>query len=49
MKQTLILAALIAAVAILLTACGGGDYEPEDDAVPPQRPVDCQAAPAVCR
>lgn len=49
MMKTVILAALIATVALLLTACGGGDYEPEDDSVPPQRPVNCQPAPAICR
>lgn len=48
MKKTVILAALIATVAILLTACGGGDPEPLDERVPPPRPLNCQASPAAC-
>ena len=47
--KTVILSALIAAVMLLLTACGGGDPDPVDDRVPPPRPIDCQASPATCR
>ena len=34
----------------LLTACGGGDPEPEiDEQVPSPGPVRCQAFPGICR
>lgn len=39
---------LILAILFALTACGGGDYEPEED----QKTIDppnCQVTPNLCR
>lgn len=41
---------IAATIAMLLTACGGGDPEPADDGrVPPPGPVNCEVRPEVCK
>ncbi len=42
---------LTAALAILLTARGGGsgDPEPDDGKVPPPGPVNCDVRPELCK
>lgn len=40
---------IAAALAALLTACGGGDPEPSDEQVPTPGPVNCRERPAICR
>lgn len=39
---------ILAALAALLTACGGGDPEPSDEHVPAPGPVECRLNPAIC-
>lgn len=40
---------ILATLAALLTACGGGDPEPIDEQVPAPGPVNCQVNPAICK
>lgn len=46
MRRLMVQAAL-AAVLVLLTACGGGD--PDDDGRAQVGPPDCRAQPELCR